>query len=1779
MRTLYEPQGKGWSFSPISQIISGKLHFYLLWLAGVLSGTDSFAQVLNVTQAAVVEDGFGKIPNLTGAGSVFVKGNYAYVIGTGDVLQILDITLAGLPVHKGNIANGEGGASILRPQAVVVSGNYAYITSYGADAIEIVDVSNPAKPVHKSLLRDGGGVAPFLKGAWGIQVVGNYAYVASSGSNALEIIDISNPALPVHKGSALNGNGSGPFINGPVAVHVVGNYVYLGTTGSQDHSGSLEVFDISNPASPQYKTSLMDGGGVAPFLSAVYAINHSGNHLYTVDYGRQAIQIFDITNPALPVTKGFIKHGGVNPPHLSRPFSIAISGNYAFVGNYQYFNDASVGNKANMALEIIDVSNPNSPVHAAALKNRDNNYKQISEINELFYQCRSVFLVGTKLYLTGRSNSSLTILDVSAPLAPKILGFGKNGSGGAVLGDARDIVVQGNYAYIASYASGLEILDVTNPAKPFHLASVPAEGTSCLSVSGDVAVIGNEFGIITVIDVGDPSAPVVRGQFFSPTSFGRLTSLLNGDGPQGGVLYMTMSSVDPFGNQVYRNHNNVQEPGEDEMLMYSLTDNASQPEALSFYVDEPIFDVSDHFIDGQWHYMTGGFSNSFNIIDGNSAGGGLGPLTKVTLTHGAGGALLERPTSVVVSGNYAYVTSSGSNALEIIDVTDKNNPVHAGSITHGTDGAVMLNPVSVSLSGKYAFVASTGTNDVNGGLEIIDISDPTNPKHYQSFVYPEGGSLIDAPDDVTVSGNYAYITNYGLFQAVNIVYLYGPSITAVSPLTGAAGTEVTVTGTNFNTFLVPSVGGVEATVSEVSENTLKFIVPEGAAVGKVNLHFTGQNFANTSNFIVTPTAYEAAEVLQTSFKVKWTDVGAAQYFIDISNDNFATFLTGYNNKALGKVTELALTGVASGTAYQYRVRSTDNSSASSNSNIIKLLTIPATPEVTAATAVTQTSLSVNWAGVTGADGYLLDVAEDDAFTKFLTGLNGFPTKLTSQAVTGVEPGVTYYYRVRSSNATGVSGISATQSVITIPPSPSAAEASEITSESFIAHWEVVPDITNYFLDVSTDEFKTFLEGYNSLQIADTSALVIELPSGTYYYRVRASNITGTSPNSETITVVTTPGGQPTGLLFSDAAASSVTVSFSAADASPNGYLVLRSSGSLSGIAPVNGVPYSVGASLGGANVAYVGPSLSFFDGGLPTGTTYNYRVFSYNGGGSSVVYLTTDPLHGSVTLDVTPPSITSGANATTISAGNTPTFTAIITDNISVTSAKIYYRGISRKEFKVAEMIPVGTGGVYSLQIQTTWYDSLGIEYYFWATDGNGNESLKAANSFAQLVSPSLSLPGLPSGTTQNSYRIVSFPYQLPVDNKVTTVYNGVEWDDQTKAALYRWNPELKNGAGDYDKFGPASNLQTIDVGKGYWVLIRSDFAPQLTNVTAPRYNRSNLYVMTLKPKWNQVGNPYPVPISWDDVVVFNQNVNPAAQFSPLTIFNGTGYVDAGNGGLLKPFEGGFVKNLGSSDIDIVIPFPNQTTVGGRRPVIGTNISSDTWKSFLHISQGEFNNDLGGFGMHPQSISGEDRHDNFNPPRFLDIPEVNFMNGQSAGTVLSTSMVKPQDEYIWEFQPVGKEGEVATLTWNSGISSGTEELYLLDEEEMRIVSMLEANRYDFTLTKNSRLRIFYGRDIRDKITTRDVRVGQAYPNPLAREGPVMIPLGLPDTSGEYNVMLQLFDARGNPMAIGSYTMRPGLQTVLLDLDRKALGSGVYVYRLSVGSSNVSKVFTGKIVKP
>jgi hypothetical protein len=184
------------------------------------------------------------------------------------------------------------------------------------------------------------------------------------------------------------------------------------------------------------------------------------------------------------------------------------------------------------------------------------------------------------------------------------------------------------------------------------------------------------------------------------------------------------------------------------------------------------------------------------------------------------------------------------------------------------------------------------------------------------------------------------------------------------------------------------------------------------------------------------------------------------------------------------------------------------------------LNIPDAPENLFASDYTFSGFTVNWDEVAGADSYRLDVARDAGFG--VAVLTDEEVSQNSFDVTGLFDGDDYYWRVRAVNSDGTSSNSTTIETYTLPKTPVALDAESVLSDSFTAKWEEVDRTDNYRLDVSENaDFSNFLTGFENLLVEGTAQLVDGLSEGqTYYYRVRAENVSGQTPNSNVITVST-----------------------------------------------------------------------------------------------------------------------------------------------------------------------------------------------------------------------------------------------------------------------------------------------------------------------------------------------------------------------------------------------------------------------------------------------------------------------------------------------------------------------------------------------------------------------------------------------------------------------------------------------------------------------------------
>src|SRR4030095_7959350 len=183
---------------------------------------------------------------------------------------------------------------------------------------------------------------------------------------------------------------------------------------------------------------------------------------------------------------------------------------------------------------------------------------------------------------------------------------------------------------------------------------------------------------------------------------------------------------------------------------------------------------------------------------------------------------------------------------------------------------------------------------------------------------------------------------------------------------------------------------------------------------------------------------------------------------------------------------------------------------------------------------------------------------------------------------------------------------------TIPSPPIARPATYIATNSFTANWSSVSGATGYRLDVSRNSsFSTYVAGYQNLNVGNTiSRSVTGLnASTTYYYRVRAYNISGTSGNSNVVSGTTlSPTGPPVAITNP----ATLIASFSA---------TLNGSVDPHGLNTTVYFQYGTTTSYGHTTLSQIKTGNTYQNvtaniSGLTASTTYHFRLVATNSAGT-----------------------------------------------------------------------------------------------------------------------------------------------------------------------------------------------------------------------------------------------------------------------------------------------------------------------------------------------------------------------------------------------------------------------------------------------------------------------------------------------------------------------------------------------------------------------------------
>lgn len=394
---------------------------------------------------------------------------------------------------------------------------------------------------------------------------------------------------------------------------------------------------------------------------------------------------------------------------------------------------------------------------------------------------------------------------------------------------------------------------------------------------------------------------------------------------------------------------------------------------------------------------------------------GSGPITAGQVFYGfnlVGGTNSVYHNSVYIGGTgvggsaatYAMYNNSSStrNFRNNIFVNERSNG--AGTGKH----YAIRETSATSLTINYNIYVASGTGGVLGNLAGTDRA---NLAAWQTATSQDANSLSATPGFISPT------------TATPDLHI-NTSITSPADMTGTAiATVANDFDNDARSGLTPTDIGADAFNGLVVACTAPVNQPTGLTLTSVtNTTLSGAFTA------AVPAADNYIVVRSTSSTLSATPSNTTTYTV-------GTALGGGTVIMVGSGTTFSETGLSPATTYYYFVFAYNSlCSGGPTYNTTTPLTNNATtclnaPTSSAATGVTLTGFTANWAAVASATGYLLDVSTSNTFATFVSGYNGLPVgNVTSYALTGLTTNTTYYYRVRATGSVCTSTNSSTQTI-------------------------------------------------------------------------------------------------------------------------------------------------------------------------------------------------------------------------------------------------------------------------------------------------------------------------------------------------------------------------------------------------------------------------------------------------------------------------------------------------------------------------------------------------------------------------------------------------------------------------------------------------------------------------------------------------------------------------------------------------------------------------------
>ena len=274
----------------------------------------------------------------------------------------------------------------------------------------------------------------------GLACLGVYSpYTAGYG---VGIFSVTNPANPVLLGNYF----PSPAGNNQFEMGVVRNKI--GYFASNSGSGGLHIVSLTNPAAPLFLSRITGNvaGTVTNGFNAVHTLFLDQGRLYLADGRTTTVKVFDVANPAAPVFLRNIVTTDAVDIH-----QVTVISNRLYTSGWGGHTDIyDVSNIVSQAPPLLGVVNSGGASHTC------------------WPTADGRHLVSTR---ESAADGDVRIFDISTPSNAVLVAQLTSAGVGIEKAVPHIPAVVGSLLYVAWYQAGLQVFNISNPARPVRVGS------------------------------------------------------------------------------------------------------------------------------------------------------------------------------------------------------------------------------------------------------------------------------------------------------------------------------------------------------------------------------------------------------------------------------------------------------------------------------------------------------------------------------------------------------------------------------------------------------------------------------------------------------------------------------------------------------------------------------------------------------------------------------------------------------------------------------------------------------------------------------------------------------------------------------------------------------------------------------------------------------------------------------------------------------------------------------------------------------------------------------------------------------------------------------------------------------------------------------------------------------------------------------------------------------------------------------------------------------------